>query len=254
MTGIVWLVAAAFAGEIELGVGRAALVQLDPPPTAVSITRSKVADIQSASPALLVIGRSPGTTTLTLTQAGQPVPYEVLVRDDPMFDPIGPGVLPVGPRIVVPPASGALCRLPFAPTGTTRLESGELQVEPFGGTWFWLQPEKEGAFDVVFERARGLPLILTVVGASGPGAAAVPAGCVAPEFVVTVPVGGETTIPVGHAIDGLLVGHPSRIEVTPDGNRLKIRGLVAGRTSVLVRTEGSDEPWLRTVVVAPPAE
>jgi Flp pilus assembly secretin CpaC len=247
-----WLVGAAWANEIELGVGRAALVQLDPPPTSVSITRSTVADIQAASPALLIIGRAPGKTTLTLVQAGQPVPYEVVVREDPMFDPTGPGVLPVGPKITVLPGSGGLCRLPFSPSGTTRLETAALQVEQFGGTWFWLQPEKEGAYDVVFERTRGLPLVVTVASVAD-AKPIIPAGCVGPEYTVTVPLGGETSVPVGKPIDGLLVGHPSRVEATPDGNRLRLRGLAVGRTSVLVRSNNSDEPWLRTVVVAPPA-
>jgi hypothetical protein len=246
-----WLVGVAWANEIQLGVGRAALVQVDPPPTSVSITRSTVADIQAASPALLIIGRQPGTTTLTLVQGGQPVPYEVVVREDPMYDPTGPGVLPVGPRVVVPPASGGLCRLPFSPSGTTRLETAPVQVLQFDGSWYWLQPEKVGAYDIVFEQARGLPLVVTVVGAAD-GKAAIPGGCVGPEYTVTVPLGGETVVPVGHPIEGLLIGHPSRLEASPDGNRLRLKGLAVGKTSVVVRTNSPDEPWLRTVVVASP--
>jgi len=250
---IVWssLIAVAVAAEVELGVGRAALIQLDPPPTAVNVTRSKVADVRAASPALLVIGRAPGTTALTVTQAGQPVPIEIIVDEDTMKDPTGIGVLPAGPRVVVAPSSGAICRLPFAPSGITRMETGLLRVEAFDGTWYWIQSDAVGAFDVVFERTRGLPLILTIVTQGEP---AVPEGCLAPEFTVTVPVGGEVTIPVGRQVAGVLVGHPSLVGVTPDGRSVKMRGLAPGRTSVLVRSEAGDAPWLRTVVVVPPAE
>jgi Flp pilus assembly secretin CpaC len=252
------LIAVALAEEVELGVGRAALIQLDPPPTAVSVTRSKVADVRAAPPALLVIGRAPGTTSLTVTQAGQPVPIEIVVDEDPMKDPTGIGVLPAGPRVVVAPGSGAICRLPFAPTGITRMETGLLSVQSFSAppsgaapdSWYWIQSDLVGAFDVVFERSRGLPLIVTIATSGEP---AVPSGCFAPEFTVTVPVGGEVSIPVGRAIAGVLVGHPSLAGATADGRSVKIRGLAAGRTSVLVRSE-SGEPWLRTVVVVPPPE
>lgn len=256
------LVAVAVAAEVELGVGRAALILLDPPPTAVSVTRSKVVDVKAASPALLVIGRAPGTTTMTLTQAGQPVPIEIVVDEDPMKDPTGIGVQPLGPRVVVPPKSGAVCRLPFAPSGITRMETGQLRVEAFDlaaspseksldGTWYWIQSDAVGVFDVVFERTRGLPLILTIATA---GERAVPEGCLAPEFTVTVPVGGEVTIPVGKPVERVLVGHPSLLAATADGRSVKLRGLAPGRTSVLVRSEAGDPPWLRTVVVAPPAQ
>jgi Flp pilus assembly secretin CpaC len=249
---IVWtVIGIAGAAEVELGVGRAALIQLDPPPTAVSITRSKVADVRAASPALLVIGRAPGTTTLTLTQSGQPVPIEIIVSDDPLKDPTGMGVLPAGPRIVVGPSSGAVCRLPFSPSGITRMESALLQVEMFDGTWYWIQSDAVGAYDVVFEQPRGLPLIVTIATA---GERAVPAGCLAPEFTVAVPLGGETVLPVGRSVSGVMVGHPATVEATADGRSVKLRGLAPGRTTVLVRSDNDDEPWLRTVVVAPPAE
>jgi hypothetical protein len=132
------------------------------------------------------------------------------------------------------------------------METGLLSVEMFDGTWAWIQSDAVGAYDVVFEQVRGLPIVVTIA-TTGPEAA-VPAGCLAPEYTVTVPLGGETNIPVGRSIAGVLVGHPAKVVATADGRTLRLKGMEAGRTSVLVRSEAGGDPWLRTVVVAPPAE
>lgn len=248
---MIWWVAPALAGEVVLGAGRAAVLAPTGAVTAVSIQRSAVAEVIASPPTLVVLGRTPGTTTLKVTVDGEERVYEVKVDPDRTVDPSGDDVRPVGPRLTAPVGTGALCKIDPVTTSIIRMEDGRGQVSEFGSQRFWIQAEREGPADVVFEHDRRAPTVLTLVGGEAGGDN--PAFCRFPSETVEVPLGGQLELPLDRRLGAVLVGHPSLLEAEAGENRtLALRGLKAGLTTVLVRSGDTDEAWMRTVVVAPP--
>lgn len=246
-----WWVAPALAGEVVLGAGRAAVLAPTGAVTAVSVERSRVAEVVASPPTLVILGRTPGETRLTVTVDGAEQVWTVKVDPDRSVDPSGDAVRPPGPKLTVPVGAGALCKIEPPATTILRMEDGRGQISEFGALRFWIQAEREGPADVVFEHDRRAPTVLTLVGGEAGGEN--PAFCKGPTEVVEVPLGGEVTLPLDRRLGAVLVGHPSLLEAEAGENRsVVLRGLKAGLTTVLVRSGDTDEAWMRTVVVAPP--
>lgn len=252
------------AQGISLGAGRIAVVDPGVPASAVSTSKPSVADVlvvgptssvqSSAPPLVFVIGLSAGSTTVEVESAGGTRTWVVRVEPNGLVAPTGgPGLAPVGSMLSLPIGSGVLCTIPGGTT-FTRIDEPFAQVHAFGNTRWFVQLDHPGTQDIAFEIARGRPRVLTLT-PSAPGSAApeLPAGCVRPKETVSLVVGQEMDLAVGRKVKAILVGAPDLVYVAPvegSPDRVHVKALEPGTTTVLARATDNEDPWMRTLVVA----
>jgi hypothetical protein len=241
----------ALATDFTIGKGRAAVVALDIAPTSIAISKSSVLEVVPSPPYLILGGRAPGVSVITLEHEGGAREWSVTVKAAPDTEATGLDALVSSSEpLALRPDEGVLCTLDVTPRATTLLDERAAQVEPFGPNRYFVQAQALGVVDLVFERGTEPPRVFTLR-TTPEGGAAAPRGCVVPE-VVKVPVGGEVTVDVGKRIGALLVGHPERIEalrVEGAPTSLTVLGHKPGVTTLLVREGDRDVPWVRRVVV-----
>lgn len=246
------LAASAMAQHVELGVGRAAILDPGVAPTAVTLSDSVVVEVVPVRPALVLLGRKAGVTTLTVEHARGALEWTVTVQPTGDVAPSGMLVAPPGEALVLPVGDAAWCK--FAGTTATMFLDQEIgQVSPIGTDRNLVQGMAVGMADLVFETATG-PKVLTVSVTEG-GAAKVPPSCRRPTETITLAIGEERVVDVGRTVVGIDVGHPDVVfgKHVPDSSRsLKLIGLKPGTSILLVRATDNEDPWARTVVVAAP--
>ena len=250
---LAWLACGAMAQEIELGVGRAAVLDLGVVPTAITLSDSVVIEVVPLQPSLVLVGRKPGVTTLTVEHAGGALEWTVTVQPTGDTSPVGTLVARPGEVLTLPVGDAAWCKVP----GTKSmmfLEQEVGSVAPLGVDRNLVQGEGVGVADLVFETAAGAKVLTVVVGGEGP--AKTPAACHRPTQILTLTVGEERMVPVGRTVVGLDVGHPTVVfgkHVADSSKDVLLIGLKPGSSIVAVRATDNEDPWVRTVqVVAPP--
>jgi len=192
---------------LTLPVGRAAVLSLDAPPTALSASNASFR-VEQLPPYLVLVGVRGGEGTFRLTQEGADRTVAVTIPDTGAVS--GAGFTADASPIALPVDHGYLLPLPDDVVGHLVVRPSLVQVAPFGEDWLWVQGKKDGVTDVVVERSDHPPRIWTLsVGTPGP----TPADAHPVTGSFTVPVGGTLAIDLGTAPVGQIVGHPSRVQV-----------------------------------------
>ncbi|MEQ1502763.1 MAG: pilus assembly protein N-terminal domain-containing protein [Myxococcota bacterium] len=249
---IALLTGIAFGQEVTLGVGRIGVLDPGVVPREISTSASEVLDVVPSPPVVLLVGLKAGSSTVTIASDSGLVTYAVRVEAASTVAPSGgPGLAPAGDALELPLGVGAVCRIPQA-TSLTRVDDPYAQVHAFGTNRYFVQVDRAGRADVAFETGRSAPRVLTVAALIG-AAKPVPTGCTIPTETITVPAGGTTEVTVGKRVAAFLVGTPTMLHVVTIDNtdRLRLSGIRAGTTTLVVRSGDDDDPWMRTVVVAP---
>jgi len=202
------LLTLAFAQDaLTLPVGRAAVLSLDAPPTALSASNATFR-VEQLPPYLVLVAVRSGEGTFRLTQEGGE--RSVAVSIPATGSVAGAGFTSDATPVALPVDHGYLLPLPDDVAGHLVVRPSLAQVAPFGDDWLWVQGKKEGVTDVVVERSDHPPSIWTLsVGTTG----AAPPDAHPVTGTFTVPVGGTLAIDLGTAPVGQIVGHPSRVQV-----------------------------------------
>jgi Flp pilus assembly secretin CpaC len=188
-------------------VGRAAVLSLDAPPTALSASNDRFR-VQQLPPYLVLVGVRSGQGTFRLNQEGAERTVAVKVPSE--GDVVGAGFTAGTTPVPLPVDHGYLLPLPDDTAGHLVVRPSLAQVVPFGERWLWVQGTNAGVTDIVVERTDHPPLLWTLsVGAEG----SAPADAHPVTGSFTVPVGGTLAIDLGTAPTGQIVGHPSRVRV-----------------------------------------
>lgn len=249
---ITWLAASAMAQHVELGVGRAAVLEPGVAPTAITLSNGDVVEVVPVQPAIVLLGRKAGETTLTLEHARGSLEWTVTVQPTGDVAPSGVLVAPPGEVLALAAGEAAWCRI-RGTTAMTFLDQDVGSVSPIGVDRSLVQASGVGVTDLVFETASG-PKVLTV-SVSATGSAQLPAACHRPTETITLAVGEERIVPVGRTVGAIDVGHPGVVSgghVPEKPSTLRLVGLAAGTSILLVRSSDNEDPWARNVVVAPP--
>jgi hypothetical protein len=249
---IAWLAASALAQDIELGVGRAAVLEPGVSVTAVTLSDSVVVEVVPLRSALVLLGRKAGVTTLTVEHARGKLEWTVTVQTTGELAPSGLLVAPPGEVLSLPVGEAAWCKV-AGTRSTMFLDQDVGTVSPIGADRNLVQGDNPGTTDLVFETATGAKVLTLSVTEDGP--AKVPASCRRPTETITLAVGEERVVPVGRTVVGVDVGHPDIVfgKHVPDASKsLKLIGLKPGTSILLVRSSDDEDPWARTVVVAQP--
>lgn len=242
-------VSAALAQEVELGVGRAAVLRPHLPPTEVVVAHPDLVEVLPVAPALVLVGRKPGRTTVAVEHDGQRVEWAVTVQQSGAVAPSGTLVDPPGDVLSLAPGDGAWCRV-AGTRATMLLDTCTALVQPVGYERTFVQAQAPGVADLVIETSRGPKVVTLAVGEQGPDR--LPDGCHRPGEVVSLTVGDTLEVPVGKKVALVVVGRPEVVAAVAAATpgTLALTGLQSGRTTVLVRSREDEDPWARTVVVA----
>jgi Flp pilus assembly secretin CpaC len=249
-----WCIGAALAGELTLGEGRAAVLTLDDAPTGLTISRPSVLDVVAAPPHLVVLAKKAGTATLTVDHAGGTHTWSVNVSSDSTRDPSGsPGLQTERTTVPLMRSQGVLLTLEHTPTADTVIDPARVQLQAIRDDTFYVQADgRDGVTDLVFERGRDVPRVVSIVVSELGGK--LPDGVTAATEVVEVPAGGTRTLTLDGKVLKVLVGHPSRLSaerVAPD--QLALTSLRSGETTLVVDLGSTRPVWLRRVVMTSPS-
>jgi hypothetical protein len=220
--------------------------------SAIRLSDSVVVEVVAARSTLILLGRKPGVTTLTVEHSRGELEWTVTVQTTGDVAPSGMLVKAPGEVLTLPVGEAAWCKV-AGTTATMFLDQAVGTISPLGVDRNLIQGDNVGMTDLVFETAAG-PKVLTVsVVEEGPPK--LPASCRRPTETITLAVGEERIVPVGRTVVGVDAGHPDVVfaKHVPDSSKdLKLIGMKAGTSILLVRSSDNEDPWARTVVVAPP--
>jgi hypothetical protein len=228
---VIFLLAVALAQDaLTLPVGRAAVLALEAPPTALATSNDRFR-VEQMPPYLVLVGVRAGEGTFTLTQESGPRTVDVTVPAEGTV--VGEGFDATSTPVALGVDQGFLLPLPPDTESHLLVRPDVAQVVPFGHQQIWVQGRKRGITDFVVERRAHPPRILTLaVGEPSPP----PADAHPVSGTYTLAVGGTLAIDLGTVPVGQLVGHPDRVRVRETSDpaaSLELVGLATGTTWLL---------------------